>query len=182
MMKKTARTALLLLAALIILSCSLVDNISQAVSGSGGEAAGAVESLWPDVPQMHGLDKADFDIPFPIRLAIDAFISRFSESKGSMSFMAFSSSTRSVQEIMNYYNPDMMAQNGWSTPDQAGCTLADNQDTVQNAGGGCFYMKEGPDRMGSILAIVMGKAETINQVSVFFVRFDGVDFAEMEQQ
>ncbi len=181
-MKKTARTVLLLLAALTVLSCSLVDNISQAVTGSGGEAAGAVESLWPDVPQMSGLDKADFDIPFPIRLAIDAFISRFSESKGSMSFMAFSSNTRSVQEIMNYYNPDMMAQNGWSTTDQSGCTLAENQDTGQNAGGGCFYMKEDPDHMGSVLAIVIGENTTINEVSVFFVRFDGVDFSEIEQQ
>jgi hypothetical protein len=82
---------------------------------------------------------------------------------------------------MNYYNLDLMAQSGWDYPDQPGCQMGQNEETGEDLGAGCFYMKVNPDQKGSVLAIVIGEDPAMNRVSVFFVRFDGVDFSQVNE-
>lgn len=177
-MKNKTILVVMILLVLSSLSCSLFNTVTTAVSGAADNTAAKVDVLWPDVPLMHGLDKADSSIPLPVRVALNAFIAALGNDQGSMSFMAYSSTTRSTQQIMDYYNPDLMAQSGWNYPDQPGCQMGQNEETGEDLGAGCFYMKAGPDQKGSVLAIVIGQDPAINQVSVFFVRFDGVDFSQ----
>jgi hypothetical protein len=180
-MKNKTILVVMIFLVLSSLSCSLFNTVTSAVSGAADNSAAKVDDLWPDVPLMHGLEKADSSIPLPIRVALNAFISALGKDQGSMSFMAFSSTTRSTQEIMNYYNLDLMAQSGWDYPDQPGCQMGQNEETGEDLGAGCFYMKVNPDQKGSVLAIVIGEDPAMNRVSVFFVRFDGVDFSQVNE-
>ncbi|MHC1784407.1 MAG: hypothetical protein AB9891_16905 [Anaerolineaceae bacterium] len=170
----------LILLAFFSISCGLFDSISQAVSGSGGDSEGSVADLWADVPLMHGLDKSEINLPLPVKIAVQAFIGSLSKNGGSMNYAAFTTSTRTAEDITNFYNPDLMAQSGWNSPNQPGCSLGE-EESSQNKGGACFYMKEGADRIGSILAIMVAQDTSTNLTNVFFIRFDGIDFSEMEQ-
>jgi hypothetical protein len=179
MNKKTFLPALILLVFFSI-SCGLFDSVRQVVSGSGGEAEGAVADLWEDVPLMDGLAKSELNLPLPVKIAAQAFIRSLSKNGGAMNYAAFTTSTRTAEDITNYYNPDLMAQSGWNNPDQPGCTMAETEN-AQGKGGACFFMKEGADRIGSILGIVIAEDTSTNLTNVFFIRVDGVDFSEMEQ-
>jgi hypothetical protein len=179
MNKKTFLPALILLAFFSIF-CGLSDSISQAVSGSGGETEDVVSDLWDDVPLMHGLAKSELNLPFPVKIAAQAFIRSLSKNGGSMNYAAFTTSRCTAEEITNYYNPDLMAQSGWNSPNQPGCPLGE-EESSQIKGGACFYMKEGADLIGSILAIMVAQDTSTNLTNIFFIRFDGIDFSEMEQ-
>lgn len=186
-MKKHTLLVVLVVFALVSMSCSffntVTNTVSSAVGGAADESEAKVDELWPDVPLMHGLDKADFSIPLPVRVMLNAFIGAMGQGgdKPRMSFMAYSTTTRSVQEIMDFYNPDLMAQSGWNGADQPGCQMATEGDS-KGDGAGCFYFKVDSNQKGSVLAVVLGENSAANEISVFFVRFDGVDFSEQSTQ
>jgi len=67
--KYSAIFALLLLFCAVV-SCRMVESLT------GGEKAGTVNSLWPDVPPFAGATKADLAIPLGVRLVLRAAMQR----------------------------------------------------------------------------------------------------------
>src|SRR5882762_11715438 len=86
--KSTAIFALLLLLGVVV-SCRMVESLT------GGEKAGTVNSLWPDVPPFAGATKADLAIPLGARLALRAAM------QGKINFIAFKTSS-TAQEVKDF--------------------------------------------------------------------------------
>lgn len=88
--KSTAIFALLLILGAVV-SCRMVESLT------GGEKAGTVNSLWPDVPPFPGATKADLAIPLGMRLILRAAM------QGKINFIAFTTS-KSAQEVKDFYS------------------------------------------------------------------------------
>src|SRR5918912_3751276 len=101
------RTNLLVIGLLltVCVSCRMIDTLT------GGEKAGTVEALWSDVPPLEGAKKSDLAIPLGARLALRAMM------QGKVNFIAFSS-TKSAQEIEDYYSNARMKSAGWNPNDK----------------------------------------------------------------
>src|ERR1700674_4479098 len=96
--KATAIFALFLLLGVVV-SCRMVESLT------GGEKAGTVSSLWPDVPPFAGAAKADLQIPLGPRLILRA------ATQGKMNFIAFTT-TKTAQDVKDFYTADRMKAAG----------------------------------------------------------------------
>jgi hypothetical protein len=128
---------------------------------TGGEKAGTVNSLWPDVPPFAGATKADLAIPLGARLALRAAM------QGKINFIAFTSS-KSAEDVKNFYSVDLMKSAGW-TPNEKGC-IGDTADQ-KNQGLLCFYQRHDGDTKEG-LAIIVAEDEKTKQTDIFYARID----------
>jgi len=152
--KFTAIFALLLLFGAVV-SCRMVESLT------GGEKAGTVNSLWPDVPAFAGATKADLAIPLGVRLMLRAAM------QGKINFIAFTTPS-SAQEVKDFYSVDLMKSAGW-TPNQKGC-LGDTDDQ-KSEGAVCLYeRKDGDKREG--LAIIVAEDKKKKETDIFYARID----------
>jgi hypothetical protein len=149
--------AILLAALLFTLGCGLVSSLM-----GSSRSAGTVRELWPDVPRMDGLEKADLELPLAARLAIQAI------TKGRINFIAFTT-TQPAQAVQDFYTRDRMQGQGWNDPDRAGCLSDTGGET--SAGAVCSFGKTGNGKQ-EVLAIVIARDEGKQQTQVFFARID----------
>jgi hypothetical protein len=155
--KSTAIFALFLLVGVVI-SCRMVESLT------GGEKAGTVSSLWPDVPPFAGATKANVAIPLGARLALRAAM------QGKINFIAFTTS-KSAQDVKDFYSADRMKAAGW-TPNEKGC-IGDTEDQ-KNQGAVCFFQRQdGNTKEG--LAIILAEDEKTKQTDIFYARIDMTD-------
>lgn len=152
--KPTARCALFLLLSVVV-SCRMVESLS------GGEKAGTVNSLWSDVPAFEGATKADLQIPLGARLALRVAM------QGKINFIAFTT-TRSAQEVKDFYNADRMKAAGW-TPNEKGC-IGDTEDQ-KNQGAVCLFQRKDGDKKEG-LAIITAEDPKTKQTDIFYARID----------
>ena len=96
--KSTTILALLLLFGAVV-SCRMVESLT------GGEKAGTVNALWPDVPPFAGATKSDLAIPLGVRLMLRAAM------QGKINFIAFTTPS-SAQEVKDFYTVDLMKSAG----------------------------------------------------------------------
>jgi hypothetical protein len=152
--KSTAILALLLLFSVVV-SCRMVESLT------GGEKAGTVSSLWPDVPPFAGATKADLAIPLGVRLMLRAAM------QGKINFIAFTT-PRSAQEVKDFYTIDLMKSAGWS-PSQKGC-FGDTEDQ-KNQGAVCLFQRQdGGKKEG--LGIIVAEDQKTKQTNIFYARID----------
>ena len=155
--KSTAIFALFLLLGVVV-SCRMVESLT------GGEKAGTVNSLWPDVPPFAGATKADLAIPLGARLALRAAM------QGKINFIAFTTS-KSAQDVKDFYNADRMKSAGW-TPNEKGC-IGDTEDQ-KNQGAVCFFQRQdGNTKEG--LAIILAEDPKTKETDIFYARIDMTD-------
>ena len=152
--KSTAIFALLLLLGAGV-SCRMVESLT------GGEKAGTVSSLWPDVPAFAGATKADLAIPLGARLALRAAM------QGKINFIAFTTS-RSAQDVKDFYSANLMKSAGW-TPNEKGC-IGDTEDQ-KNQGAVCFFQRQDGEKKEG-LAIIVAEDEKTKQTNIFYARID----------
>lgn len=152
--KSTAIFALLLLLGSVI-SCRMVESLT------GGEKAGTVSSLWPDVPPFPQATKSDLAIPLGARLMLRAAM------QGKINFIAFTT-PKSAQEVKDFYTVDTMKSAGW-TPSQKGC-LGDTEDQ-KNQGAVCLYQRQDAGKKEG-LAIIVAEDEKTKQTNIFYARID----------
>ena len=152
--KSTAIFALLLLLGAVV-SCRMVESLT------GGEKAGTVSSLWPDVPPFAGATKADLAIPLGARLALRAAM------QGKINFISFTTSS-SAQDVKDFYSADLMKSVGW-TPDDKGC-IGDTEDQ-KNQGAVCFFQRQDAEKKEG-LAIIVAEDEKTKQTDIFYARID----------
>lgn len=152
--KPMAILALLLLLGVVV-SCRMVESLT------GGEKAGTVSNLWPDVPPFEGATKTDLQIPLGYRLILRAAM------QGKINFIAFNT-TRSAQEVKDFYSAERMKAAGW-TPSDKGC-IGDTDDK-KNQGAVCtFQRKDGARQEG--LAIIVAENEKSKLTDIFYARID----------
>lgn len=177
-MKNKSLLVVLGVLAILSISCGLFNTISNLAGGASGNAEGTVSSLWPDVPEMEGMAKADLSLPLPARLAIEAFVKASSKNQGSLNLIAFTSNG-SIENVTSYYTLERMQENGWNESDQPGCT-SDTGQSESLTGAGCFFLREDPGDKGSILAIFVVQNSKTNQTEVYFARFDFVNISTLQ--
>jgi len=146
--------ALLLLLGAVV-SCRMVESLT------GGEKAGTVNSLWPDVPPFAGATKADLAIPLGVRLMLRAAM------QGKINFIAFTT-PRSAQEVKDFYSVDLMKSAGW-TPNKQGC-LGDTEDQ-KNEGAVCLFERQEAGKKEG-LAIIVAEDKKTKQTDIFYARID----------
>lgn len=152
--RPTAIFAMFLLLSVVV-SCRMVESLS------GGEKAGTVDNLWPDVPPFAGATKSDLQIPLVWRLALRAAM------QGKISFIAYTT-TKSAQEVKDFYTPDLMKSAGW-TPNEKGC-VGDTEEK-KNQGVVCFFQhKQGDQQEG--LGIIVAENQKTKQTDIFYARID----------
>jgi hypothetical protein len=152
--KSSAIFALLVLLGAVV-SCRMVESLT------GGEKAGTVDNLWPDVPSFGGATKANLAIPLGMRLILRAAM------QGKINFIAFTT-TRSAQEVKDFYNANLMKSAGW-TPNEKGC-IGDTEDE-KNQGAIClFERRDGTKKEG--LAIIVAEDQKTKQTNIFYARID----------
>ena len=152
--KPTAIFALFLLLSVVV-SCRMVETLT------GGEKAGTVSSLWPDVPAFEGATKADLQIPLGPRLILRAAM------QGKISFIAFAT-TKTAQDVKDFYTADRMKAAGW-TAHEKGC-IGDTEDK-KNQGAVCIFQRKDGDKQEG-LAIIVGENEKTKQTDIFYARID----------
>ena len=152
--KSSAIFALLLLLGAVV-SCRMVESLT------GGEKAGTVDNLWPDVPAFGGATKANLAIPLGMRLILRAAM------QGKINFIAFTT-PRSAQEVKDFYNANLMKSAGW-TPNEKGC-IGDTEDE-KNQGAICLFERhDGTKKEG--LAIIVAEDQKTKQTDIFYARID----------
>jgi hypothetical protein len=152
--KATIIFALLLLFGAVV-SCRLVESLT------GGEKAGTVSNLWPDVPPFAGATKADLAIPLGARLMLRAAM------QGKINFIAFTT-PKSAQEVKDFYSADLMKSAGW-TPNQKGC-FGDTEDQ-KNQGAVCLFQRQDGEKKEG-LAIIVAEDEKTKHTNIFYARID----------
>jgi len=152
--KSSAILALFLMFGAII-SCRMVESLT------GGEKAGTVNSLWPDVPPFAGATKADLAIPLGARLMLRAAM------QGKINFIAFTT-PKSAQEVKDFYSADLMKSAGW-TPHQKGC-FGDTEDQ-KNQGAVCLFQRQDGEKKEG-LAIIVAEDDKTKQTNIFYARID----------
>ena len=150
---------------LFTMACGVFSGVSGLVSGQN---AGTVAEMWPDVPKMDGLAKANIDLPLPAKLAIQAFIKSSSKGDGSLDFISYTTKS-TPQDVYSFYSLDRMTGAGWNMKDQTGCA---GDQTSTPGGGFCFFGKESDSSTGAVLSIFVSQDDKTKETTVFFVRVD----------
>lgn len=161
-------TTALLLCTLAIFTC---QSCRMAEVLAGGEKAGTVDRLWPDIPPVDGARKADLAIPLGTRLLIRAIM------PGRFNFIAFTTN-RSAQEVMDFYSKERMKAAGWEAADQ-GC-IGDT-DSGPNQGAACFFIRPN-DLTENALAIIVAEDPENHETHIFYARFDGIPEEELRRR
>lgn len=143
-------------------------------AGCGGGKGGTVSNMWSDVPTLPDSKKADFKLPLPIRLimqtAVKASASDSDVNLDKFDFLGYSTS-KSPQEVTEFYTQERMSEAGWNKTDQPGCTSASGAEGF-TGGGFCIFGKDDGSKQ-SVLFIATAQEEGKNDTQVFYVRFDG---------
>ena len=116
----------------------LLAAVLLVTAGCGGGKGGTVSNMWSDVPTLPDSKKADFKLPLPIRLimqtAIKASASNSDVNLDKFDFVGYSTS-KSPQEVTEFYTQERMSEAGWNKTDQPGCMSGSDG---QGLGGGGF--------------------------------------------
>jgi hypothetical protein len=168
---------LLLITALVLVSvaCALTGGLGNLV---GGAPAKTVTEMWTDVPLMDGMTKVTTDLPLTAKLAIQAFVKAASQGDGGLDFIAYTTS-KTPDDVVNYYTVDKMQQAGWDMQDQTGCTSASSLSATSssdqaNSGVGaiCFFGKQATDSNQTFLSIFVAPDQAGGKTQVFFIRVE----------
>ena len=136
------------------LSCRMIESMG------GGEKAGTVSELWPDVPPFTGATKSDLQIPLGARLILRVAM------QGKISFIAYNDQERSGSQ--DFYTVDMMKSAGWTAHDKG---LRRRYRRSKNQGVVCmFERKDGDKREG--LAIITAEDTKTKLTNIFYARID----------
>ena len=160
-------------AALVIcvLAISMCQSCRMAEVLAGGERAGTVDQLWPDIPPVAGAKKADLAIPLGTRLLIRTIM------PGRFNFIAFTTD-RTAQEVKDLYSKERMKAAGWESGEE-GCV--GDTDSGPNQGAICFFVRPN-DLTENALAIVVAEDTEKKQTHIFYARFDGIPAEELRRQ
>lgn len=143
-------------------------------SGCGGGKSDTVSAMWSDVPALPDSEKSDIKLPLPIRLimqtAVKASASDSDVDLDTFDFVGYTTS-RSPQEVAEFYSADRMSEAGWNSTDQPGC-MSGSDGQGLGGGGFCIFGRD-DGAAQSVLFIATAQEDGKDDTQVFYVRFDG---------
>ncbi len=180
--RRVVLPALLMLLAVFSMACGLMNTVANGVANkvgnaiTGGGDAGTVADLWPDVPKMDGLKQENLDLPPTAKIALGAVMSASMGGKGTINFIAFTT-TKTSQDVVDFYTNDKMTTAGWDKSDQPGCiagnTNSGSSSTSTGGGGFCFFMRNMDNNKQALLGIFTAEDTTTKLTQVFYMRVEG---------
>lgn len=172
-MKKPISVLFIASLMLAVMSCGLIDRFTT----GGVEKLQRAEALWPDVPQMDGLEHSDLELPLTgkllIKYALDNMwrLNKEGEDRTPVQgdWVVFSS-PHSPADVQAYYTNERMTSFGnWESSKKSTCV--DGKDKGW-PGVLCVYQKkDGPKDLG--LLILAAKDDKSQKTNVFFLRLEG---------
>ena len=168
-----------LLSLLIIasLACGMTDTLVNKATG-GNENFQTVSSLWSDVPAMDGLTPSQLDnIPPLVKVALRLVIGNMGrlnsqgqdQSTGMIDWIVFTT-TKTPQDVQNFYTNDLMTTNGWDSNADSPCISGSAQGAAQ-VGVVCVFAKT-QDAKQTQLAILTVEDEKTKQTNVYYLRLE----------
>jgi hypothetical protein len=166
-----------------ILALSLLGTLTLALAGCGvlnpimGDDTNmkTVPALWSDVPQIDGLAPSQMEMPFFIKLMMRTVIGNLGRvnkedrTTGNIDWIVFSSS-RTPQDIQNFYTNARMTANGWESSDKSTC-IHGSEAGVAQVGAFCAFVKHQDDKQAQ-LVIIAAQDDQTRQTNVFFLRLE----------
>jgi len=158
---------------LAVMACGLVNRFTT----GGVEKLQRAEALWPDVPQMDGLEHSDLELPLTgkllIKYALDNMwrLNKEGEDKTPVEgdWVVFSSSNQPT-DVQAYYTNDRMTSFGnWETSKKSTCV--DGKDKGWPGVVCAYQKKDGTNDVG--LLIFAAKDDKSQKTNVFFLRLEG---------
>src|SRR6185369_9140791 len=127
--------------------------------------------LWSDVPKMDGLSASKLEIPVYVKALMRAALNDICGrgGKNSGDWIVFDS-TRTADDIRNFYNSDRMAASGWDKTDKSPCVSGSEYGAPQ-LGMVCVFGKHnGAKDVG--LMIIPAQAAKAGAINLWFVRVE----------
>ena len=145
----------------VLLVAATACSLTSLIPGAG--SSGTVSALWSDVPPLDGATRDSIEMPLPVRLAMQAML------KGQVEFIIYST-TKTPQEVRDFYTKDRMVAAGWDADSSGGCEAQTGQTQSQSgAQDMCFFSKtEGTKEVG--LVILMVQDDKTKNTQLFYAR------------
>ena len=152
-MNKKVMTLALAFAMMLTMACSAISGLI------GGGTSGTVSDLWPDVPPMDGMTKANLQLPLAAQIGLNAAL------QGKFNFIAFTTK-KLPADVQAFYTKDRMRAAGWAA-DSPGCSMSTSNGTTN--GGICNFTKVQANKTIA-LAVFMSKEDATKDAQLFFTR------------
>jgi hypothetical protein len=154
--------------ALTVIACGAINTLK-----GNDVSLKPTSELWSDVPKMDGLSPSTLEPPFFVKLmmrtAMNQICGRGGKDTGD--WIVFDS-TKTPDDIKNFYNNERMAANGWEKSDKSTC-VSGSEYGVSQVGMVCLFIRQvGGKDVG--LMIIPAKAEAAGQINVWFVRVEAL--------
>jgi hypothetical protein len=172
-MKKINSAFAIILLALVVMSCSLVQRFMP----GGNEALNRTSDLWPDVPKMDGLSPSDLEMPFMVKLFMRTMLNNLyrlnkeGEDKTPVEgdWIVFSSS-KPPSDVQGFYTSERMTSFGkWQASKNSTCF--DGKDKGYQ-GVVCVFEKLADGKQIELL-ILAGQDDEKKQTNIFYLRLEG---------
>ena len=172
-MKKINSAFAIILLALIVMSCSLVQRFMP----GGNESLNRTPDLWPDVPKMDGLSPSDLEMPFMVKLFMRTMLNNLyrlnkeGEDKTPVEgdWIVFSSS-KPPADVQSFYTNERMTSFGKWEPSK-NSTCFDGKDKGY-PGVVCVFEKLADGKQIELL-ILAGLDDKKKQTNIFYLRLEG---------
>jgi hypothetical protein len=155
---------------LAVVTVATACSIPNPLKGGDGNFKTASE-LWSDVPKMDGLTQSQLEMPLFIKLlmrtSMNQVLGRGGKDTGD--WIVFET-TKSADDIKNFYSNERMAGAGWDKTDKSTCLSGSDQGITQVILFCVFGKHVGDKDIG--LMIVTARDEGTKKANVFFVRVE----------
>jgi hypothetical protein len=173
MTKKNQLRIFFTILALASLACGLLNTVTDTVGNAvtGGTTFISTSQLWSDVPRMDGLDSSNLDMPVFAKLLMQTMMGQFlAEGKGSADWIVFTT-TKTADDLQNYYTNTLMSANGWENSDASTCFSGSDQG-VDQVGLFCVFTKTENSTDIGLMVIAVPDESNSGKNSVFFIRLE----------
>lgn len=173
-MKRIVLGTLLLVLALTATGCSMISTLT---GGGSSSSSKPVSELWNDVPKMDGLTASQIDMPLPIKLIMNTVLGNLGrlnqsgedQTTGNVDWIAFTT-TKTADDVKNFYTPERMAANGWEPSDQSTC-VSGSESGAPGVGALCVFQKQQGNQQTE-LAIIAVQDDQTKQTNLFILRLE----------
>ena len=175
-MKRNLTFVLIAMLVPATLACGALNAATNKLA-SGGSNLTVISQLWPDVPKMDGMASSNMDMPLPVKLVMRTVLGNLGrlnkdgedKTTGNIDWIVFTSS-KTPDDIKNFYTNARMAAQGWEASDQSTCLSGDEQGLAQ-VGVFCVFQKHKGNQQTALL-IIAAPDEKAKQTDAFFLRLD----------
>src|SRR5262249_48819887 len=165
-MKPLAKALVLAALALSLLACGTINTLKKKDDGLKRSS-----ELWSDVPKMDGLSTSELEMPVYMKLLMRTALNQIAGrgAKDTGDWIVFDS-TRTPDDVKNFYTNDRMAASGWDKSEKSTC-VSGSEYGVAQVGLVCLFVRHNGDKDIGLM-IIPAQAEDVRRTNVWFVRVE----------